>query len=135
MKTFVRKPLKATAIQWTGNNLKDVLDFTGKADNWDEYFTTFEEYEEHVAKDGHRFKVFTPCHTLIAEVGDWVVRTHENEIIIVHKERFNEEFTEAGELTFFLVPDNLIGAACYALKKYEKAPKTLEGLRKIVKGE
>jgi hypothetical protein len=97
MKTFVRKPLKATAIQWTGNNLKDVLDFTGKADNWDEYFATFEEYEEHVAGDGYRFKVFTPCHTLIAEVNDWVVRTHENEIIIVHKERFHDEYEEAGE--------------------------------------
>lgn len=97
MKTFVRKPLKVTAIQWTGNNLKDVLNFTGKADNWDEYFATFEEYEEHVAGDGYRFKVFTPCHTLIAEMNDWVVRTHNDEITIVHKEKFDEEFEEAGE--------------------------------------
>ena len=97
MKTFVRKPLKVTAIQWTGNNLKDVLDFTGKADNWDEYFATFEEYEDYVAWDGYRFKVFTPCHTLIAEVGDWVVRTHENQIVVVQKERFDEEYEEARE--------------------------------------
>lgn len=134
MPKFVKKPLPVEAIQWTGNNLKEVLDFTGKADNWGEYFATFEEYEEHVAGDGFRFKVFTPCLTLIAEVNDWVVRTHEDEIVIVHKERFADEYQEAGELTFLLVPDNLLGAACYALNKYGNAPKTLEGLRKITMG-
>lgn len=95
MKTFVRKPLKATAIQWTGNNLKDVLDFTGKADNWDEYFDTFEEYEEHVAGDGYRFKIFTPSHTLIATPDDWIVRNHEGVIEVWNKERFATCYREA----------------------------------------
>ena len=135
MKTFVRKPLKATAIQWTGNNLKDVLDFTGKADNWDEYFATFEEYEEHVAGDGYRFKVFTPCHTLIATPDDWIVRNHEGVIEVWNKERFATCYKEAGEFTQVLVPENLLRAACHVLRKYGQAPLTLEGLRASLRGE
>lgn len=41
-----------------GKNLKDVLEFTGKALDFDKWFETFEDYEAYVRKDGMRFKIF-----------------------------------------------------------------------------
>lgn len=95
MKTFIARPLAVTAIQWTGNNLEKVLEFTGKADNWDEYFESFEQYAEHVACDGFRFKIYTPCHTLVAMPDDWVVRNHEGVIEVWNKDRFAACYQEA----------------------------------------
>lgn len=135
MEKFVAKPLEVTAIQWTGNNLEEVLKFTGKADNWDEYFESFEQYAEYVACDHFRFKIFTPCHTLIATPDDWIVRNHEGVIEVWNKERFATCYKEAGEFAQVLVPENLIGAACHALRKYGQAPLTLKGLRALIRGE
>ena len=41
---YKKKPVIIEAIQWTGENLKEVLDFTGKADNFEKYFKSFEQY-------------------------------------------------------------------------------------------
>ena len=46
---FRKKQVEVDAIQWTGNNLKEIIEFTGlhhSAKKW-----TWEEYEEVVRKD------------------------------------------------------------------------------------
>jgi len=63
---FRKKPVVVRAIQWTGDNLKEVIDFTGlhpSARKW-----TWEEFCEVVRREG--LKIFTPEGPMRAEIGD-----------------------------------------------------------------
>lgn len=71
---FRKKPVVIDALKWNGDNLKEVLEFTGKSPRFDEYFKTFEEYENHVKKDGNIFKIFTLEGTMKASVGDYIIK-------------------------------------------------------------
>ena len=64
-----KKPIEIYAIEWTGNNLHEVIDFCGlheSAKKW-----TWEEYEAVVAKEG--LKIFTLEGPLMASVGDFIL--------------------------------------------------------------
>lgn len=74
MARFRKKPVEIEAIQWTGENLAEVFSFTGKHPRWDEWFTSFEEYEQRVRADGGIFKIFTLEGTHDASPGDWIIR-------------------------------------------------------------
>lgn len=45
-----QKPVVIEAIQYWGDNLSEVLDFTGKHNRFDEWFSSFDEFAAHVAK-------------------------------------------------------------------------------------
>lgn len=65
-----KKPVVIQAVLWTGDNLREVIDFTGlhpSANKW-----TWEEYEAVVTKNG--LKIFTLEGPLMAAVGDWIIR-------------------------------------------------------------
>jgi hypothetical protein len=67
---FRKKPVVIEAVQWTGKNLREVIDFTGlhpSATKW-----TWDEYEAVVRKDG--LKIFTMEGPLMATIGDWIIR-------------------------------------------------------------
>lgn len=49
---------KLVMIQWKGNNLKEVIDFTGKDKNFEKWFKSFEEYEKYVDDHNSIFKLF-----------------------------------------------------------------------------
>jgi hypothetical protein len=68
------KPVVKEAIQWTGENLAEVLTFTGKHPKWDEWFSSFEHYEAHVRNDRQVFKIKTLEGTMEASPGDWIIR-------------------------------------------------------------
>ena len=63
-------------IQWTGNNLKEVVDFTGKSPKFDEWFKTWEDFENYVHSHNNIFKIFNEngSHYEVP-VGAWIVRT------------------------------------------------------------
>lgn len=63
-------------IQWKGDNLKEVIDFTGKSKNFDEWFPSFEEFERYVHEHNNIFKLFNEdgSHFEIP-VGAWIVKT------------------------------------------------------------
>ena len=46
-------------IIWTGDNLKEVIDFVGKAPWFDEWFKSWEEYEAYVKSHDNIFKIFS----------------------------------------------------------------------------
>lgn len=71
---FTKKPVTITAIQWTGDNLKEVLDFTGKHPKWGEWFSDFAAYAARVKSDGNVFKILTLEGTMKALPGDWIIR-------------------------------------------------------------
>ena len=76
---FTKKPVTITAIRWTGDNLKEVLDFTGKHPKWDEWFADFAAYEAHVKADGNVFKIITLEGVMDALPGDWIIRGVQGE--------------------------------------------------------
>ena len=74
MPKFRKKPVVIEAVQWTGDNLNEVLSFTGKHPKWSEWFSSFEEYETHVNESGGIFKILTLEGTHDAAPGDWIIR-------------------------------------------------------------
>lgn len=67
---FRKKPVVIEAVRWSGNNLREVINFTGlhpSANKW-----SWEEYEQVVAREG--LKIFTLEGPLIATEGDWIIR-------------------------------------------------------------
>lgn len=69
-----KKPVTIECIEWTGDNLKEVLEFTGKSDRFDEWFKSFGDFESHVKSDGNVFKIFTLEGVMSANVGDYIIR-------------------------------------------------------------
>ena len=63
-------------IQWTGDNLKDVIEFTGYSPKFGEWFKTWEEYETYVHTHNNIFKIFNEdgSHYEVP-VGAWIVKT------------------------------------------------------------
>lgn len=76
---FRKKPVVVQAVQWTGENLAEVLAFTGKHPKWDGWFASFEAYAAHVAADRAVFKIFTLEGVMEAVPGDWIIRGVQGE--------------------------------------------------------
>lgn len=73
---IVQKEQKPVMIQWTGKNLKKVIDFTGKSPRFDEWFKSWEEFEDYVHSHDDILKLFCEdgSHYEVP-VGAWVVKT------------------------------------------------------------
>lgn len=71
---YRKKPVAIQAIQWTGENLCEVINFTGKHPRWSEWFATWEDYEARVRADGGIFKIITLEGAMEATPGDWIIR-------------------------------------------------------------
>ena len=67
---------KPCMVQWKGDNLKEVIGFTGKDKNFEKWFKSFEEYEKYVHEHNNIFKLFSENgnHYEIP-VGAWIVKT------------------------------------------------------------
>lgn len=76
MAKFKKNPIEIEALQWTGDNLKEIIDFTGlhqSAEKW-----TWEQYEAFVAAQG--LKIFTLEGAMMASVGDWIIKGIKGEL-------------------------------------------------------
>lgn len=75
MAKYRKKPVVIEAVQWTGDNLREIIDFTGlheSAKKW-----TWEEYEKVVALQG--LKIFTLEGPLNASPGDYIIKVVQGE--------------------------------------------------------
>ena len=63
-------------IQWTGKNLKEVIDFTGKSPRFGEWFKSWEDFENYVHSHDDILKLFCEdgSHYEVP-VGAWIVKT------------------------------------------------------------
>jgi hypothetical protein len=63
-------------IQWTGHNLKEVIDFTGKSPKFGEWFNSWKEFETYVHQHNDILKLFCEdgSHYEVP-VGAWIVKT------------------------------------------------------------
>lgn len=70
IKKYRKKPVVIDAVEWTGDNLREIINFTGlhpSASRW-----TWKEYQEVVAKDG--LKIFTLEGSHLASIGDFIIK-------------------------------------------------------------
>lgn len=76
MLAWLEKQKFAEMIQWKGDNLKEVIDFTGKSPKFNDWFKTWEEYETYVNEHNNVFKLFNKdgSHYEV-QVGAWIVKT------------------------------------------------------------
>lgn len=89
---FRKKPVEIEAIQYTGDNLEQVLEFTGKHPSWDNWFRSFEDYSNHVRASGNIFKIITLEGTMEATPGYWIIRGVNGEYYPCHPEIFEKTY-------------------------------------------
>lgn len=67
---------KLAMIQWTGSNLKEVIDFTGKSHKFNEWFKSWDDFENYVHTHNDILKLFCDdgSHYEVP-VGAWIVKT------------------------------------------------------------
>lgn len=85
------------SIQWTGNNLEEVIEFTGKHPDFDKWFKSFEEYEEHVKEDGYIFKLYTDVGTYRVEVGDYLLKSEFRKVFAVSEVHFKRTYLKINQ--------------------------------------
>ena len=94
--TYQTRVEQVDAIQWTGSNLQQVLNFTGKASNFDDWFDSFEQYQKYVAANGNVFKLFFQgklgTTKLNVCVDNWIVRDSKGCITVWDSRGFHSKF-------------------------------------------
>jgi hypothetical protein len=75
IKKYRKKPVVISAVQWTGDNLREIIDFTGRHPSAKEW--SWEEFEQVAAKDG--LKIFTLEGSHLASIGDYIIRGVQSE--------------------------------------------------------
>lgn len=95
MSTYYKKPVKIEAIQWTGDNLRQVMELIGRNEssrNW-----TWEYFNEVVKRDG--LKIFTLEGTMSASVGDYIIKGVKGECYPCKPDIFEMTYTQKSELS------------------------------------
>ena len=94
MKKYRKKPVVIEAVQWTGNNLREIIAFTdGQPDTRKTYTgMKWEEYEDLVSKRG--LIIFTLEGKHIASVGDFIIKGIQGEYYPCKPEIFLASYEE-----------------------------------------
>jgi hypothetical protein len=91
IKNYKKKPVTIQAIQWTGNNLREVIDFTGlhesAAHKW-----TWDEYKHVVETEG--LKIFTLEGSMMASIGDFIIKGVKGEFYPCKPDIFASTYEE-----------------------------------------
>ena len=74
-KKYRKKPVVIEAVEWTGENLREIIDFVGL--NPSMYGVKFESYSELVAAEG--LKIFTLEGPMEATIGDMIIKGVQGE--------------------------------------------------------
>lgn len=85
---YRKKPVVIEAIKWTGDNLREIIDFSGlhqSATKW-----TWDEYEEVVKNDG--LKIFTLEGKMNADVGDFIIKGVKGEFYPCKPDIFEQTY-------------------------------------------
>lgn len=69
-----QEAIRERFIQWNGDNLVDVIRFTGIHDDFLKWFKGWIEYTEYVKEHNNIFKIFTENGHYEIPVGSWIVR-------------------------------------------------------------
>jgi hypothetical protein len=87
---YRKKPVVIEAIKWTGNNLREIIDFTGLHPSAAKM--PWEEFEAIVADKG--LKLFTLEGDHLASVGDWIIKGVKGEFYPCKPDIFEQTYEE-----------------------------------------
>lgn len=69
---------KLDAVLWTGRNLEEVIEFTGKYSKFNDWFKSWEEYKKFIHEHGNIVKLFAPDGLSVDVLpGTWIVKMPE----------------------------------------------------------
>lgn len=91
MMLYRKKPIVVEAVRWTGNNLEEVINFTGWHPSASERWT-WDQYKQVVATEG--LKIFTPEGPVTVSINDYIVKGVAGEVYPVKPNIFKETFDE-----------------------------------------
>jgi len=89
VRTYRKKPVIIEAIKWTGDNLKEVISFTGL--NEAASHLTWSEYEGGLVSAGG-LKIFTLEGTMMASKGDMIIKGVSGEFYPCKPGIFNKTY-------------------------------------------
>lgn len=91
MTKYIKKPVAIEAIEWTGDNLKEIIEFTGRHESSASW--GWEEFELVVA--AHGLKIFTLEGSHKATIGDMIIKGVKGECYPCKPDIFKQTyFTE-----------------------------------------
>lgn len=92
---YRKKPVVIEAIQWTGDNLHQVIAFCdGPPDTRSNHAgMKWDEYADLVRRDG--LKIFTLEGKMLASVGDWIIKGVKGELYPCKDEIFSMTYDPA----------------------------------------
>jgi hypothetical protein len=92
---FRKKPVVIEAVQWTGENLRQIITFTDGPPETRTSHTgmMWEQYADLVAADG--LKIFTLEGKMNADVGDWIIKGVKGEFYPCKPDIFAATYEEA----------------------------------------
>ena len=73
---YRKRPVIIEAIEWTGSNLKEIIEFTSLNESVKDL--SWNEYEKLVNEKG--LKIFTLEGTMMASVGDYIIKGIKGEV-------------------------------------------------------
>jgi len=91
---YRKKPVVIEAVIWSGDNLREVIDFTGlneSAQSW-----SWEEYEAVIRVNG--LKIFTLEGAMLASVGDFIIKGVNGEFYPCKPDIFAKTYEEYHEV-------------------------------------
>ena len=88
---YRKKPVIIEAVQWTGDNLLEVITFTGQHESAARW--SWPEYDKVVALEG--LKIFTLEGPLMASVGDWIIKGVKGEFYPCKPDIFEATYAPA----------------------------------------
>lgn len=124
-----KRPVEIEAIRWCGDNLREVIAFTGRhqsAQDW-----TWEHFEAVVAADG--LKIFTLEGAMMASVGDWIIKGVHGEVYPCKPEIFAKTYESALSASSSCAahtPEKLLDVAKHTL--LPRDPLKLAALRALI---
>ena len=95
VKRYRKKPVVVKAVEWTGDNLEEVIEFSDGRDpktGADHVGMPWEEYQHLVQKDG--LKIYTLEGTMLADVGDFIIRGVQREFYPCKPDIFKASYEE-----------------------------------------
>ena len=93
MAKYRKKPVVIDAIQWKGDNLAEIIRFTGLHES--AVTMTWDQYESLVAQEG--LKIFTLEGSHMATIGDFIIRGIQGEYYPCKPDIFWATYEKEGE--------------------------------------
>ena len=92
---YRKKPVVIEAIEWTGKNLKEIIDFTGQHPSVSHL--SWSEYEKLVADKG--LKIFTLEGSHMATIGDYIIKGVKGECYPCKPDIFEQTYDPVESVT------------------------------------